>query len=354
MNDLTDAMSERDAAILEAVERVQARLATGVAEASALAEVPAGVREEVEVTLRALSRVRGLAEAPSSAFGPRLEASFLDAVDVARAQQGAARAPRGWFGAALLRTAAMLGAVVLALAGGGFAAVQASESTIPGDALYPVKEAGETVRLYFARGDGVTRLRLAQLVRRQRELESALQRGAPARVLLALEVRVATSTKQLVELSTRLEAAGNPAPAQATLEAVKVLQGRIDVLTASEARPDVARTLSRMSNFLAAQERELETVAPGERLAPTPGTPPASPGGGTSGARETPGGPTAADASATPLAQRDAVPAATGTTPTPGGALRESTPVATRPALVPTAARDAATPTAPSTPTRRP
>lgn len=263
---------ERERAILEAVDAVEARLAAGMPREAALEAVPADLRDDVAATLRLLGRVSRLADGPSEAFGHRLEATFLDAVDRARREQAPARAAsRGWFGSTALRVAAMLGAVVLALAGSGFAATYAAEDAIPGDTLYAVKEAGEAVQLFLARGDAVTRLRLAQLARRQAELEAALRRQAPPRTVIALEARVAATAQQLVAVSRRSQAGGNPAPAQASLEAMSKLQARVDEARASEARPDVARTLARMSAYLEGKERELATPAPG-----TPGTVPTS------------------------------------------------------------------------------
>ncbi len=193
------------------------------------------------------------------------------------------------------------------------------------------------MRLFFARGDGLTRLRLAQLARRQAELESALQRGARPRVLMALELSVAASTSHLVDATRRLEAAGNPAPALAAREAVGQMHERIDALTASETRPEVARTLRRMSNFLEGQERELGGATPGATPAPVAPATPALPAGATPTAPprgEAPG------ALATPAARPSAI-TTREVTPT-AIAPREATPVATRaPTSVP---REVATP----------
>ncbi|MFN8638535.1 MAG: hypothetical protein U0360_03555 [Dehalococcoidia bacterium] len=264
----------REALILDAVDAVEARLAAGSTRDASLEAVPADLRDEVSATLRVLGRVSRLGEGPSEGFGHRLEASFLEAVDRARREQSPGPASRSWFRSTFLRAAAALGAVVLALAGSGFAATYAADDSIPGDTLYPVKEAGEAVQLFLARGDAVTRLRLAQLAKRQQELEAALRRQAPPRAVVALEMRVVATTQQLVAVSKRAQNGGNPAPALASLEAMSRLQTRIDVLRASETRPDVARTLTRMSAYLAGKERELEVLAPAAPAVPIPsGTP---------------------------------------------------------------------------------
>lgn len=338
-NDMGNSVSERDVQVLAAAEQVRA--------GASLETVRPDLREDVAATVEVLGGVEALGEAPSVEFATRLEASLLGAVDRARSGQ-LARAPRRWLGLGMMRLAAVLGAAVLALSWGGFAAVQASETTIPGDTLYPVKEVGEAVRVFFARGDGVTRIRIQQLVRRQEELEAALRRGDGARSVLRLEAKVAASTTQLVNAARRLEAAGNPAPASATLEAVGRLHDRIDVLGAAETRPEVARSLRRMSNYLEGQERELEgAVPPSDRLpaataTATPRTAPA--GGGT----RTPSPTRTPDVTATAGPVRDVTATATPLATPPTRETAVATPTATR------VADGTATPVPTRTPTPAP
>ncbi len=257
---------------LEGLERVQGRIAAGVSRVDAVAAEPEAVRAEIEEMLEALDRVESFAEAPSVEFATKLEARFLGAVDDARTE-AQARRHRRWLGVSLMRLAAVLGAVVLALGVGSFAAVEASGTAIPGDVLYPVKEASENVRLFFARGDGVTRLRLAQLARRQAELEAAVQRDAAPRVVLRLETKVALTTNELVRGARRFAVSGNTAPAQASLAAVTELHDRVEALTGLDRQPEVRRLLRRMALFLEGQERQLQAIASG----PAPVAPAAAP-----------------------------------------------------------------------------
>ncbi len=338
-----DALDPREVQLMEALERVQARVAAGTTLDAAMSDVPGDLREDLEATLTMLDRVQTQAAEPAPAFAAALEARLLTAVDEARRDQASARARTRWFRLGLMRFAAVLGAVVLALGGGGFAAVQAAEATIPGDALYPVKEAGETVRLLFARGDGVTRLRVAQLLRRQTELEEAVRRGAPPRIVLRLEAKVAVSTSELVQVARRFDAAGNQGPAETSRVAVIGLHDRIDVLVADEPRPEVARLLRRMALFLEGREAELEAITVNrERTAPTPQPTPSPPPARSPA--------TAAPGSAVPSS--GAVPAPTGTSTRAPGA--ETTVVSDGRSSLPSAepTREAADPTI--TPTATP
>lgn len=316
-------LDARELAALEGLARVQARVAGGARRVDALLGEPEDLRADIEELLVVLDRVESVAEAPSrefaAALGTRLEASVEAAGVEARTQQR----PR-WLSLSLMRLAAVVGAVALALGVGGFAAVDAAEETIPGDVLYPVKEAGENVRLLFARGDGITRLRLAQLAHRQAELEQAVQRGAPPRVVLRLETKVALATTELVKSARRFDASGNGAPAEASLGAVTALHDRIDVLAAEEQRPEVERLLRRMALYLEGQERELEEIA---REQPRGGVPL----------------PEAPPVRATPTSSfREVAPVSTATrpailaTPVPAQATTEATARAT-PTATPTA-----------------
>ncbi len=258
----TNELIARERATLEALERVRARIVGGASRRDAVAGEPEDIRTELEEALSALERVESLSEAPSIGFATGLEARLLGAVDAAHAESRPQRSR--WLSMSLMRFAAVLGAVMLALGAGGFAAVEASSETIPGDVLYPVKEASENVRLFFARGDGLTRLRLAQLEYRRAELEAAVQRDASARVVLRLEAKVALTTTELVRGARRFALSGNTAPAHASLLAVSELHDRIEVLAGQDRQPEVQRLLRRMALFLEGQERQLEEISGGQ------------------------------------------------------------------------------------------
>ncbi|MCC6237777.1 MAG: hypothetical protein IT299_09420 [Dehalococcoidia bacterium] len=318
-------LEAREQAALGGLERVQARVASGMSRDAALVAEPADLRPDIEEMLGVPGRVASLAEPPSEVFAAALESRLLDAADAARVA-AARRRPR-WWSLPLLRLAATVAAVVLALGVGGFAAVDAAEETIPGDALYPVKEASENVRLFFARGDGVTRLRLAQLAHRQAELEQAVARDAAPRVVLRLEAKVAIATTELVKGARRFDAAGNGAPAEASLDAVTELHDRIERLAGEESRPEVERLLRRMALYLEGQERALGEIArdgsPG--AAPSREVPSATP---ATGARPSP--PPAPLAPAVPSAPL--APQPTATRPASSGvpALSSGVPSSTR------------------------
>jgi hypothetical protein len=265
-----------ESAVLDALEHVRALLAAGVRLDQALAAAPDGLRDELAEALNALSRVEALAEDPARDFTARLERQMLAAVDDARAARGRRR---GFFAAPLLwRLGAAAVAVVLAFGVSGFAAVQASDPTIPGDTLYPVKEAREAVKIFLARGDNrVARAHLDQLAHRQRELEIALERGAPPRTVLVLEQGVANAVGQIVNASLRMRTAGDPSAVALAAPALAGLRARVDDLAAAEDSPAIAITLRRMSNYLAGQERALRGDAPPEqrpRTTPTDVRPP--------------------------------------------------------------------------------
>ncbi len=104
---------------------------------------------------------------------------FLQAVD-RRQRRQAAKVGR-WLGRLTLgsrRWVTATAAVALLVVFGGTGTVLASDDSVPGDALYPVKRAAETTRLFFAFTDTQeVDVRARLLERRMEELESVTEKG---------------------------------------------------------------------------------------------------------------------------------------------------------------------------------
>lgn len=122
----------------------------------------------------ALEVARSLRDAFTAVVPEAVAARHLEAIGRAQSPSGRHRlvhAPR-W----RRRTAAALVAAVLVLASGA-GTVWAAQSALPGDVLYPVKRASESVRLALARDPGAkARLHLELADRRLEELRALLER----------------------------------------------------------------------------------------------------------------------------------------------------------------------------------
>jgi hypothetical protein len=256
-----DAQQGEFEAFEQALAAAQSSLAAGAALERVLADVPPALRDEVASSLVIAGRVEALRTEPSPEFAADLEARFLAAVDERAHHTSRARESvwgRAWHTRVLRLTGLVIGVGVL-LGGGSTAAVQASMSSIPGDTLYPVKEAREAVEGFLARGTSAElRAGELQLGRRTAELQGAIRRQAPPRVVVALEARVVASTEALVEDALEAREAGDAAAPERAQRLLRRVQAVTSDLSSATESPEVARTLRRLGLYLDGRVRALE------------------------------------------------------------------------------------------------
>lgn len=255
-----------------ALEAARAALAAGTPLTRVLEGVPAAVREDVAAALEVAGRVEALRAEPAPAFAATLEARLMSAFDERAARPSRERESfwgRAWHARVLRIAGLVLGFGVL-LGGGSTAAVQASMSSLPGDTLYPVKEAREAVEGFLARGASAELQTVErQLGRRVVELQGAIRRQAPPRVVIALEARVVASTEALVEDALEARDRGDAAAPERAQRLLRRVQSVTAELARTTDSPEVARTLRRLALYLDGRASDLDAAAP------APGGPPA-------------------------------------------------------------------------------
>jgi len=208
-------------------------------------------------------KVEAVATDRSADFVARLESTLEAALDEARGR----RAPwwRRWrraFGSTLAMRAALASALAVTLVlGTGFVAVEASADAIPGDTLYPVKQARETVERWLARSDAA-RLDVdrRQLDRRTDELARAVEAARDSSVD-RLEGTIGHNVREMVDRALALEASGNTTAVPRAREALLDMGRRVRSFALSARTPEQRQTLVRVSLFLRTQLARLDRVA---------------------------------------------------------------------------------------------
>lgn len=257
--------AERERAFLEALGTCRARLRAGEPLEACLADVPPELHEELRAMLPVATRLEGAALDPRPDFVQRLEATLGEAFEDARAARPSRwQRWRGNLGRSGAMRATLVSSVGLLLVlGSGFAVVEASGDSLPGEPLYRVKQARESVELWLARS---TTAELAayerQLDRRAAELAHAVRDAHDAAVVDDLERGVAQSVRAIVERALELQARGDDRAVARALEELRAMQARVRDL-ATSANPQQLETLRRVAVFLRTQElRLLGTDAP--------------------------------------------------------------------------------------------
>lgn len=175
---LSAARADREAAesLEHALTRLERLRARGVDESEARREAAAHLNPQVRAMFLLAASVRDAAAdpVPAPAFAAALEARLRGdgggraAVRSARAGRGPLRPPAPRWIPAMAAAAACLVAVV--------AVGKASTTSLPGDGLYPVKRAGESVRLAAASGRSEALLRVELADNRIDEVDGLVDR----------------------------------------------------------------------------------------------------------------------------------------------------------------------------------
>ncbi len=248
-----------------ALEECCGRVRRGEPLEQCVGDYPPEYREELARLVPLAFSLSRLARDPSPEFQARLELRLQAAVDETRRAQRSG--PLGWIGrffasAPLARTAAIVLVVVALIAGGGLGVDQAAASSLPDDPLYQVKTAREWVQLALARApEAQVDVRANQIAERGTEMERAIRAGKPVRILDVLLVRLARTTRQMVDQALEREARGNRQPAIRALAVIRAMETRLDRLI-PQASPEVRPALQRMGGFLREQERRLLVRGP--------------------------------------------------------------------------------------------
>lgn len=244
-----------DAALEDCCRRVQ----IGEPLERCLDDYPREYRAELARLAPVARQVARLRRDPSPEFEVRLERDLLAAVDATRrGRRGEplARPGRLWRGLSL-RLATVLMVALVVLVGGSVGAVQASDDSLPDSPLYQVKTAREWVEVILARDEqAAVGVHARQIAERGRELDKAVRANKPRRVVDVLTLRLAISTKRMVDQAVELRDRGDPQPAIRALAAVRGIQRETDRLI-SQASPGARPPLQRLQRFLREQERRL-------------------------------------------------------------------------------------------------
>jgi hypothetical protein len=262
----------------EALEACCRRVQAGEPLDSCLVDYPGAYREELRQLVPVTMRVTQATRDPSSAFEAALERRLLASVDEARAE---ARRPQGggWLNrvgnaltsGVLARALVTACVVALVLGLGGVGLVSAASDSLPDSPLYQVKSAREWLQLALARNpDARLGVNQQQIVQRGRELQVAVERRAPPRLVQRLATQLDASVQQMVDQALTLEARGQPIPPRRALLVLRTMEQLLDRL-AAEATPADREILQQLRTTLHQQEQRLTERGVSSSLGQGPG-----------------------------------------------------------------------------------
>jgi hypothetical protein len=247
-----------EALLAECAERVRAGEELDVI----LAQYPSEYRDDLAALVPVTRQLSVLGREPSGDFVNTLESRLLAAVGDARTAQLPSLRMRivgAWRRSAVLRFAAAAPVALLLLAGSGVAAAEASKDSLPGSALYPVRQARERAELLLAR-DSEARVETHShhVAERGADLERAV--NASDATVDAISAQAMRSVQAMVDAALRLHEQGNERAALRALLAIRAMEERLETLQAGAAprhRPVFVR--------LRAAVREQEARLPVQR-----------------------------------------------------------------------------------------
>ena len=249
---------EDDQRFEEALARTNERVAHGESVEHAIAAEPTEFHAELLELLGVGAQVSALRAEPSPQFAAALEAQLLDAVDAARGEQ---HTPSWWQRVLARRVATFSLAAMLAVAllgGSGLFVSQASAESLPGEALYPVRQAKEWVLLRFApAGERRVDAQGGLLDSRGADLERALAKGRKAEVLTTLTRDAAASADAMVNEAIELAGKQQPRAAVRALLVLRKLDERLENLEAHATQPEARAQIEALRTHLREEQAKL-------------------------------------------------------------------------------------------------
>jgi hypothetical protein len=295
-----------EAVLAECAERVRAGEDIG----RLLSEYPTEYRGDLALLMPVAAELDALAFDPSSEFVLGFEPALMRAVDEARTAQrsGAwARFARAWQGSAIVKFASAAPIALFLLAGSGLAAAEASKESLPGSALYPVRQVRERAELLLARSPEA---RVSTYSHHITERGADLERAADAATVDTIDevaVQALRSVRAMVDEALSLQGQGAERASVNALLAIRAIQARLDRLQA-DAPPRHRPIFMRLREALRGQEARLvlprDERPPGDRQQALPPVERAPAATTPLPTRET-------LPTATPVPMRDVLPSAT-------------------------------------------
>jgi hypothetical protein len=251
-----------EALLAECAERVRA----GEDLDALLKQYPTEYRDDLAALGPLAGQAGTLVREPARDFVAALESRLLVAVDEARNAERAVvwtRFTRVWRRSAVVKFAAALPVALVLLTGSGVAAAEASKDSLPGSALYPVRQMRERAELLLAR-DTETRVEThsQHVAARGVDLERAVDATNTADTVDEIALQAVRSAQGMVDEALRLYAQGNERAPLRALLAIRALHQRLDRLQ-ENAAPRHRPIVLRLRNALREQEARLIAGAPG-------------------------------------------------------------------------------------------